>query len=120
MAFHMTCAAAQEILAAAERSDAAGMALRVAAKATPDGIAYGMGFDEPAPEDEVAVFDGLTVLIAQPSRPWLESTVLDFVDLGEGQRDFVFAPAAEARAAEGVAPSGNTKRCGGGGCSGCA
>ena len=34
MTFHVTAAAAQEILAAAERSDAAGMALRVAAKGT--------------------------------------------------------------------------------------
>ncbi len=119
MAFHMTSAAAQAILAAAERSDAAGMALRVAAKASPDGVAYGMGFDEPAPGDEVAVFDGLTVLIAQPSRPWLQATVLDFVELAEGQGDFVFAPAAQALADADAAPAGNAKRCGGGGCSGC-
>jgi iron-sulfur cluster assembly protein len=90
MAFHLTTAAAQEILAAAQRSGAAGMALRVAAKATPGGLAYGMGFDEAAPDDEVAVFEGLTVLIAPASREWLAGTVLDFVELDGGGRDFIF------------------------------
>ena len=75
------------------------MALRVAAKATADGIDYGMGFDEPAPGDEMTVFDGLTVLIAAQSRPWLESTVLDFAELDAGQRDFIFVPRAAVRGA---------------------
>ena len=54
MPFHVTSAAAQEVLAAAGRSGATGMALRVAAKHTPEGIAYGMGFDEAAPDDCLA------------------------------------------------------------------
>jgi iron-sulfur cluster assembly protein len=116
MAFQMTSAAAQEILAAAGRSDAAGMALRVAAKPTGDGIAYGMGFDDPAPEDEVSVFDGLTVLIAAESRRWLADTVLDFVELDAGQRDFIFVPAQQPSAGSGVTPA---RSCGGGGCAGC-
>ena len=116
MAFHMTSAAAREILAAAERSDAVGMALRVAAKPAGDGIAYGMGFDEPAPQDEVAVFDGLTVLIAAESRRWLADTVLDFVELDAGQRDFIFVPAEPASGGDRATPA---RSCGGGGCAGC-
>ena len=114
MSFHLTAAAARDILAGAGRSGAAGMALRVAAKPAPDGIAYGMGFDEPAPEDDVAVFDGLTVLIAGPSRPWLADTVLDYVELDGGGYDFVFVQPRQ--------PSGCATRprgCGSGGCSSC-
>ncbi len=113
MPFHVTSAAAQEILAAAGRSGAAGMALRVAARHTPEGIAYGMGFDEAAPDDEVAMFEGLTVLIAAPSRPLLAQTVLDFVELDAGGRDFIFVP---PQPSGGAAP---TTQCGSGGCSGC-
>ncbi len=112
MAFHMTTAAAQEIQAAARRSGAAGLALRVAAKSTPDGPAYGMGFDEAAPDDQVSVFDGLTVVIAQPSQAALADTVLDFVQLDGGARDFIFVPAAAAATPE---PRG----CSSGGCSRC-
>ncbi len=114
MTFHVTCAAAQEILAAAGRSGAAGMALRVAARITPEGIAYGMGFDEAAPDDEVAVFDGLTVLVAAASRPLLAQTVLDYVELDAGKRDFIFVPPRQSAGAT------QATQCGSGGCSGCA
>lgn len=114
MSFHLTAAAAREIQAAAGRSGAAGMALRVAAKPAPDGIAYGMGFDEPAPEDEVAVFEGLTVLIAGPSRPWLADTVLDFVELDDGGRDFIFLQQTQAGGC-----ATQRRSCGSGGCSSC-
>ncbi len=116
MSFQLTTAAAREIQAAAGRSGAAGMALRVAAKPAADGIAYGMGFDQAAPEDEVAVFDGLTVLIAAPSRPWLADTVLDYVELDGGGHDFVFVQPAPAMGC------GTQRRgcgSGSGGCSGC-
>lgn len=114
MSFHMTATAAREILAAAERSGATGMALRVAGRPAADGVAYGMGFDVPTPEDQVAVFDGLTVLIARPSRLWLADTVLDYVELDDGGRDFVFAPPPQ-----GAACTTQSKRCGGGACSSC-
>ena len=45
--FSMTRNATEQILAAAERSNAAGMALRIAARQGADGsIDYGMGFDD--------------------------------------------------------------------------
>ena len=76
--FNVTAAAAQEILAAAARSDAQGMALRVAARQVADGsIEYGMGFDEAREDDEPAQFGALTVLVGSPSKPLLDGTVLD-------------------------------------------
>ncbi|HKB54157.1 MAG TPA: hypothetical protein VKD22_09160 [Ramlibacter sp.] len=117
MAFHMTSAAAQEILAAAQRSGAEGMALRVAAKSTSDGITYGMGFDELAPGDEVTVFEGVTVLIAAPSREWLAGTVLDFVELDGGGRDFIFAGKSDSDFS--ADPDFSARGCGSGGCSSC-
>lgn len=116
MAFHMTSAAALEVLAAAQRSGAAGAALRVAARPAREGMSYGMGFDEPAPGDEVAVFDGLTVLIGADSGAWLAGTVLDFVELDTGGHDFIFVQ-PQAQAAAGCASQ--ARACGSGRCGSC-
>jgi iron-sulfur cluster assembly protein len=110
--FNVTAAAAQEILAAATRSDAQGMALRVAARQVADGsIEYGMGFDEAREDDELAQFGALTVLVGSPSKPLLAATVLDYVEIESGRFEFIFAP-PEAESA----PRGG---CSGGGCTGC-
>jgi iron-sulfur cluster assembly protein len=119
--FNVTTSATNEILAAAARSDAAGMALRVAARQVADGsIEYGMGFDEQREDDEPVVIDGLTVLVGSPSRPLLAATVLDYVEVERGQYEFVFIPAAEAATV--ASGSGTPKArggCGGGGCGSC-
>ncbi len=119
--FNVTPSAAQEILAAAARSDAAGMALRVAARQVADGsIEYGMGFDEPREDDEPAAFDGLTVLVGSPSRPLLQDTVLDYVEVEPGHFDFVFIPPAEAQAgARASAAPKASGGCGSGVCGSC-
>lgn len=120
--FQVTRNAATEILVAAARSDAAGLALRVAARQVADGsIEYGMGFDEVREDDEPVEFDGLTVLVGSPSRPLLEGTQLDYVELAPGQFDFVFVPAPEqvvAGLGAGAAASG-AGGCGKGSCGGC-
>jgi iron-sulfur cluster assembly protein len=116
MAFHMTTAAAREILAAAQRSGAAGAALRVAARPARGGLSYGMGFDEPGPGDEVAVFDGLTVLIAADSGAWLAETVLDFVELDSGEHDFIFM---QPQAASSGGCESQPRGCGSGRCGSC-
>lgn len=116
MAFHMTAAAAREILAAAGRSGAVGVPLRVAARPGHDGMAYGLGFDDPAADDEIAVFGGLTVLIGPDSREWLADTVLDFVELDTGGQDFVFVPAAPAAAGSCGSRRSACGSCGGGSC----
>jgi iron-sulfur cluster assembly protein len=115
--FSITDAAVNEILAAAQRSDAAGMALRVAARALDDGsIEYGMGFDDERERDETAEYNGLTVLLGAQSRPILTGTVLDYVEIEPGRFDFVFIPSEEpapASADGGSCGSGGCSRCGG-------
>lgn len=120
----LTPAAAQEILAAAQRSNAAGMALRVAARQVADGsIEYGMGFDDEREDDLPVEFGALKVLVGSPSRPLLDGTVLDFVEIEPGRHDFVFIPLDETVAAASDCASAAPKRsggCGGGGCGSCA
>lgn len=119
--FNVTTAAVQEILVAAERSGAQGMALRVAARrGLGGGIEYGMGFDDEREDDQRMQFDSLAVLLGTPSRALLAGTVLDFVEVQPGTFDFVFAsheptPADEASVAAAAARGG----CGSGGCGGC-
>lgn len=114
MAFQMTAAAAREILAAAERSGAAGMALRVAARPAADGsLAWGMGFDEPAADDEVTVVEGLTVLVGAGSSASLAQAMLDYVELDSGERDFVFVQPSASGCGT------NARGCGSGGCGSC-
>ncbi len=110
--FTITETACRELLAAAERSQAADLALRVAARRGADGeIDYGMGFDEARDQDETLDFHGLPVVLGAPSRALLDDTVLDYVELEPGRFDFIFAPASAVAAA---APG-----CGSGGCSRC-
>lgn len=121
---NLTPAAAQEILAAAQRSNAAGMALRVAARQVADGsIEYGMGFDEERDDDLPVECGGLKVLIGSPSRPLLDGTVLDFVEIEPGRRDFVFIPLDEPVAGAAGCANAAPKQpgsCGNGGCGSCA
>lgn len=117
MSFRMTAEAAREILAAAERSSAAGMALRVAARPQrgEPGLAYALGFDEPAPQDAVTVVEGLTVLVGPESQDLLAGTVLDYVELDTGARDFVFVPPSP----QDSACTTPARACGSGRCAGC-
>lgn len=120
--FNVTPTAATELLAAAARSDADGMALRIAARPLADGsIEYGMGFDDERENDESAEYNGLTVLLGAKSRPYLAGTLLDYVEVEPGRFDFVFVPTDEppasgpdnAPAASGGCGSGGCNRCGG-------
>jgi iron-sulfur cluster assembly protein len=119
--FRMTPGALQEIQAAAERSDADGMALRVAARKLDDGsIEYGMGFDEERVDDQPADFQGLTVLVGASSRALLERTVLDYAEVEPGHFAFVFVPEREASAG-GCGSSAPASRggCGSSSCGSC-
>jgi iron-sulfur cluster assembly protein len=107
--FTLTPAAARQILDAAARGDAAGLALRVAARQEADGsIAYGMGFDAVVDDDRPRQLEGVTVVIAPGSQPLLDATVLDFVELEPGAFSFIFIPPREAASG-----------CGAGGCGTC-
>ncbi|HEX7439019.1 MAG TPA: hypothetical protein VF319_02900 [Caldimonas sp.] len=115
--FQVTPAAAQQIRVAAARSEADGMALRVAARQIADGsIEYGMGFDTTHDGDEPFEVDGLTVVVAPPCQPLLEATLLDWVELEPGAFAFIFIPPA-AFAPDPPAAAGGG--CGSGGCGGC-
>jgi iron-sulfur cluster assembly protein len=84
--FTLTPAAATRILDSASQSDAVGMALRVAAKMEEDGqISFGLGFDDEREHDLSYECEGLTVLIAPPSRELLEGMLLDFVESRGGR-----------------------------------
>ncbi len=116
--FQVTPAAAQQIRAAATQSDAAGMALRVAARQIADGsIEYGMGFDTTHDGDEPLQFDGLSVVVAPPCQPLLEATVLDWVELEPGAFSFIFIPPTALSPEPASVPDAG---CGSGGCGGCA
>lgn len=118
---HISAAAAAEIRAAAERSDAGGLALRIAARQVEDGsIEYGMGFDEQREDDEPVTFDGVTVLVGAPSQPLLNGTRLDYVEIEPGRFDFIFAAAPDEIVAADVGPdSAAARACGNGGCNDC-
>lgn len=116
----VTEAAVEQIRTAALQGRAVGMALRVAARLADDGsIEYGMGFDDTHEDDEPIEFDGLTVVVAATSRPLLQGTTLDWVELEPGERRFIFVPPAMVPAdgpdasASGGCGSGACPRCAG-------
>jgi iron-sulfur cluster assembly protein len=111
--FTITPAAATQIRQAAVDGGMTDLALRVAARREPDGsLTYGMGFDEPRGGEQPSLLsDGVTVLIASASRPLLQDTQLDFVELNPGEFSFIFVPQASPSASQGGCGS-----CGSGGC----
>lgn len=112
--FTLTPAAANRILDSARESDAEGMSLRIAAKIEEDGqLAFGLGFDDEREHDLSYECEGLTVLIAPPSRELIEDMLLDFVEIEPGEWQFVFMPTR----APGACPPSSCGGCGSrGGC----
>ena len=111
----LTPAAATQIHASSLESGAEGMALRVAAKIEDDGqLTFGLGYDEEREHDLSYECEGLTLLIAPPSRELLEDMVLDFVEVEPGNWQFVFMQTGGS----GSCPPSNCGGCGSrGGCS---
>ncbi|MCU0928153.1 MAG: hypothetical protein MUE62_02895 [Burkholderiaceae bacterium] len=95
--FTLTSAAARQIRAAAEASQAGDLALRVAARLDDDGsLQYGMGFDDVVDGDATLELEGVAVVIAPSSLELLEGTALDFVEYEPGDFRFIFIPPAAA------------------------
>lgn len=110
--FTISPSAAHEILAAVERSGAAGLALRVAAQAEADGsIRFGMGFDEPREGDLPLDIEGISIVIGGPSQALLQDARLDLVEVEPGRQGFVVVPQS--------APEEPATGCGSGGCGSC-
>ena len=89
----ITDAAAAQIRAANNNPDVFEMILRVAAYQEDDGsVNYGMGFDTEREADEHLIVNGIQILIAPQSTPYLQGVTLDFVEMSPGDMRFIFIP----------------------------
>ena len=89
----ITDAAAAQIKIAANNPDAENMILRVAAKRmNDDSITFGMGFDQEREADEHVIVNGVELLIAKTSLPFIQGVTLDFVEMEPGDIRFIFIP----------------------------
>ncbi len=89
--FKVTPAAADQVRTAAQKGGAEGMALRLAVARTSDGaMDYRMGFDEPKDDDIRLTSEGVEIVMEPEYVPLLDETVLDYVELDQGDRQFVF------------------------------
>ena len=89
--FTVTAAAAQQIIKAAHDGGAEGMALRLAARRNDDGsIDYRMGFDTANDEDISSRSEGIEIVIAPEYITLLDTAVMDFVTLDDGNQHFIF------------------------------
>ena len=87
----VTPQAAKQIRISTEQGDAAGLALRLAAKKLNDGtFEYGMGFDEIKDDDLDFQCEGVTIVIAPQYGPMLNGMSIDFVEIEEGNYQFIF------------------------------
>lgn len=89
--FKVTSAAAAQVKVAATQGGTEEMSLRLAAQKRPDGtIEYKMGFDHASEEDIQFTSEGVNVLMAPEFVPLLDQTTLDFAELDEGDKQFIF------------------------------
>lgn len=89
----ITDSAAEQIRAVSNNPDVYGMALRVAAYQEDDGsVNYAMGFDHEREADEQLICNGIEILIASSSTPYLQGVTLDFVEMQPGDMRFIFIP----------------------------
>lgn len=88
----ITDAAIEQIKKSAAEGDMAGMSLRIAASKDKDGnIEYGMGFDNNKADNDAVVSIGpIDVLIGESSRELLTGATLDFVQIEEEDKHFIF------------------------------
>ena len=89
--FRITESAAQQVIQAAKQSGTDGMALRLAERQKTDGsIEYVMGFDEASDDDISFKTEGVELVMEPEYVPLLDQAVMDFVELDEGEHQFVF------------------------------
>lgn len=87
----LTEKAIEQVKQAAEQSEAAGLALRLAARRNSDGsMEYGMGFDDANDDDMVFRFGDVEVVMNGEYGPLLKGTTIDFVEIEPGQWHFIF------------------------------
>ncbi len=93
MTINVTQDAIRQIEIAAEQSDATGLPLRIATTHTPEGgLDYRMGFDDEGVKDgDSQDYAGnIMVIVSADEQPLLEGTILDYVEIEQGQFHFIF------------------------------
>ena len=103
----ITDAAAAQIRVANNNPDVFDLILRVAAYQEEDGnVNFGMGFDSERADDEHLIVNGIQLLIAPSSTPYLQGVTLDFVEMNPGDLRFIFIPpySSDEAGAEDAAP----------------
>lgn len=89
--FTVTQNAAAQIRKSVEEGNMTGLVLRVAASRKPDGsIDYKIGFDEIGKDDIRLTSEGIDVVIARADTELLNGTVMDFVEIEQGNFRFIF------------------------------
>lgn len=87
----VTPEAAAQVRQSAEAGNAQNMSLRIAARREQDGtFVYGMGFDDAGTDDTSFVSEGISLLVANSMKDLLDGATLDFVEIGPGDRRFIF------------------------------
>lgn len=87
----ITPQAAAQIIKSAQQSSSAEVCLRLAARLDAKGVLeYGMGLDDKAHGDLVAVSQGINVLVSPGSVELLTGATLDFVEINRGDYRFIF------------------------------
>ena len=89
--FTVTESAAEQIRNAASQGGTEGMALRLAAVKHDDGsFDYRMGFDDVGEDDISFKQSGVEIVMAPEHVPLLDETTLDYVEMNDGQLQFIF------------------------------
>ena len=88
----VTQEAAKQIRESARMANAEGLPLRIAAQRHEDGaLHYAMGFaDEEHDEDLHFTSEGVEIIVSPISLDLLNNTVIDFVELDNGEKNFIF------------------------------
>lgn len=88
---NITREAAAQILASAQHAGGGEFHLRLAARLDGKGvIEYGMGLDDKAEGDLLAVSQGINVLVSPGCAELLTGATLDFVEINPGETQFIF------------------------------
>jgi len=89
--FKVTKAAGGELKKSMAHHDFDDMPLRIAARLGDEGaIEYQMGFDEAGPGDVMVTSSGIDVIIAEEHQALLHNAELDYVELDDGEQNFIF------------------------------
>lgn len=88
----ITLKAAQQIRHSAEIGNIEVMPLRIAVQKLPDNaLHYAMGFDQNSSETDTQVeSEGIKIVVAMDSKALLEGMTIDYVELDNGEWEFVF------------------------------